>query len=79
MLEQQLNDVTSHYDSLRRSFDELQRQRPRMDVDARLEALELSVEKMKASQNRNFRSIYDRLNEPTARPQGGTRRGRLTS
>ena len=67
MLEQQLNEVNSNYDALRRVLDDLQRQRPRVDVDARLEQLELSVEKIKASQNRNFRLIYDRLNDTQPR------------
>ena len=69
MLEATLNEVSSNYDGLRRAFDDLQRARPRVDVDARLEALELSLEKMKASQNRNFRLIYDRLNEQSSKPQ----------
>ena len=69
LLEAQIAELSSSHDSLRQQLDDTQRRGGRAEWESRLEALETHMEKIKQSQNRQFRAIYEQLNE--VRGSGG--------
>ena len=71
LLEAQIAELSSSHDSLRQQLDDSQRTRGRTDWEARLDALETHMEKIKQSQNRQFRAIYEQLNEVRGSGLGG--------
>ena len=72
LLEAQIAELSSSHDSLRQQLDDTNRTRTgRVDWDNRLDALEQHMEKIKQSQNRQFRAIYEQLNEVRGSGGGG--------
>lgn len=72
LLEAQIAELSSSHDSLRQQLDDTQRTRGRTDWESRLDTLETHMEKIKQSQNRQFRAIYEQLNEVRGSGGGGS-------